>query len=72
MTARPRTPSLKDERIIDTAYNLPPHWRVCRGLEWGAFRTAYLAFHLRVDLETDAFWTIEEAVVACWDLERKR
>ena len=67
-----RTPKLDGEHIIETAYTLPPHWRMCEGREWLAGYTAYLAFCLRADLETDAYLKIEDCVNACWELERKR
>jgi hypothetical protein len=71
MTVPRRTLKLDGEHIIDSGYTLPLHWRISEGREWGAGHTAYIAFHLRKDLETDAEFTIKEAVAACWELERK-
>lgn len=71
MSVPRRTLKLDGEHIIETSYTLPRGWRVVEGHEWLAGYTVYLAFALYADLETDAYWTIEEAVTACWKLEQE-
>lgn len=63
---------LLNEHIIDTGYTLPPNWRISKGFEAQTDLVCYIAFHIYVDLETDAYAKLEDAVNACFQLEGKR
>jgi len=63
---------LINEHIIDTGYTLPPHWRISQGFEHDRGLICFIAFHIYADLETDAYGKTEDAVNACWTLERAR